>query len=68
MTKPKPGKAPRRGNARRGATPPTNPDRLLPPDPKAPERPTVPGPHCGTLPPVLPSLPGSSGGSRRLGR
>lgn len=31
-------------------------DRLLPPDPKAPPRPTVPGPTCGTLPPALPSV------------
>ena len=25
--------------------------QILPPDPKAPERPTAPGPTCGTLPP-----------------
>ncbi len=28
-------------------------DQFLPPDPKAPERPTIPPPTCGTLPPQL---------------
>jgi len=47
-------------------------DQLLPPDPKAPPRPTVPAPTCGTLPPQLPSvlgsLLGSLGRSGRIGR
>ncbi|HUQ80617.1 MAG TPA: hypothetical protein VM076_05760 [Gemmatimonadaceae bacterium] len=42
--------------------------RILPPDPKAPPRPTVPPPTCGTLPPALPSLPELLGGLWRIGR
>jgi len=47
-------------------------ERLLPPDPKAPPRPTVPAPTCGTLPPQLPSVIGSVlaslGRTGRIGR
>ena len=28
--------------------------QILPPDPKAPEKPTIPPPTCGTLPPSSP--------------
>ena len=42
--------------------------RILPPDPKAPPRPTVPPPTCGTLPPQLQSLSDLLGGSWRIGR
>lgn len=45
-----------------------NSSRILPPDPKAPERPTIPPPTCGTLPPPVPSLPDLLGGGRRGGR
>jgi hypothetical protein len=30
-------------------------DRILPPNPEPPSRPTVPPPTCGTLPPAIPS-------------
>jgi len=40
---------------------------FLPPDPKAPTRPTVPPPTCGTLPPELPSVLDWLSGSRRKG-
>lgn len=43
-------------------------DHVLPPDPKAPPRPTVPPPTCGTLPPSLPSLSDLLGGTGRIGR
>lgn len=43
-------------------------DRLLPPNPEPPSRPTIPGPTCGTLPPVLPRVLGSLGHLGRLGR
>lgn len=39
-------------------------DSILPPDPKAPERPTIPPPNCDTLPPVLGSVPESLGGRK----
>jgi hypothetical protein len=39
-------------------------DRILPPDPRAPERPTIPPPTCGTLPPELPALPDLPGKPR----
>ena len=42
-------------------------EQLLPPDPKAPARPTVPPPTCGTLPPALPSVLDLLGGTRRSG-
>lgn len=42
-------------------------EQLLPPDPKAPARPTVPPPTCGTLPPALPSVLDRLGGTRRSG-
>ena len=42
--------------------------RILPPDPKAPPRPTVPPPTCGTLPPQLPSASELLGGLCRIGR
>ena len=40
---------------------------VLPPDPKAPTRPTVPPPTCGTLPPSLPPMLVRPSGSRRKG-
>jgi hypothetical protein len=40
-------------------------DQFLPPDPKAPERPTIPPPTCGTLPPQLPLLGDLLGITRR---
>ena len=43
-------------------------DRLLPPDPKAPPRPTIPPPNCGTLPPALPSALDLLGTLRKFGR
>jgi hypothetical protein len=43
-------------------------DQILPPDPKAPPRPTVPPPTCGTLPPQLPSVSELLGGLWRIGR
>ena len=42
-------------------------DRLLPPDPKAPTRPTVPPPTCGTLPAQLPPVLDRLSGPRRKG-
>ena len=39
--------------------------QLLPPDSKAPTRPTVPPPTCGTLPPWPLPKPDVLGGSRR---
>jgi hypothetical protein len=53
----------------RGARPsPSILERVLPPDPKAPTRPTAPPPTCGTLPPRAPSLLRLLGGLRRPGR
>ena len=43
-------------------------DKVLPPDPKAPSRPTVPPPTCGTLPASLPGLSDLLGGLGRFGR
>ena len=43
-------------------------DSILPPDPKAPERPTIPPPTCDTLPPNVGSLPESLGGRGRRRR
>ena len=40
-------------------------DQILPPDPAPPERPTIPPPTCGTLPPELPALPDLLGGPKR---
>jgi hypothetical protein len=57
------------GQSRRGEVPtPSVLDQFLPPDPAAPERPTIPPPSCGTLPPQLPSLLGLLGGLGRIGR
>jgi hypothetical protein len=42
-------------------------EQLLPPDPKAPTRPTVPPPTCGTLPPALPSVLDLLRGPKRRG-
>ena len=40
--------------ASRGDTPATSVvEQVLPPDPKAPSRPTIPPPTCGTLPPAI---------------
>ena len=39
--------------------------QLLPPDPKAPTRPTAPPPTCGTLPAWPLAKPDVLGGSRR---
>ena len=41
--------------------------QLLPPDPQAPEKPTVPPPTCGTLPPSHP-LGDLLGGTIKPGR
>ena len=35
------------------ASPMSISEQLLPPDPKAPPRPTIPPPTCGTLPPPI---------------
>ena len=43
-------------------------DSILPPDPKPPERPTIPPPTCGTLPPDAGSVLESLGGRRRRRR
>lgn len=40
-------------------------DKILPPDPAPPERPTIPPPTCGTLPPSLPALPDLLGDRKR---
>jgi hypothetical protein len=37
-------------------------DHVLPPDPRPPERPTIPPPNCGTLPPKVPPLGDLLGG------
>jgi len=59
----------RRPNARPKEAPSASVlEHCLPPDPKAPPRPTVPEPFCGTLPPALPSVLESLGSSRRIGR
>jgi hypothetical protein len=42
--------------------------KILPPNPAPPERPTIPPPTCGTLPPELPSLPDLLGTIKRPGR
>jgi len=42
--------------------------QFLPPDPKAPTRPTIPPPTCGTLPPVVSSVVDLLGGLGRFGR
>ena len=42
--------------------------KILPPNPAPPERPTIPPPTCGTLPPELPSLADVFGSSKRPGR
>lgn len=61
-----PGSVPSSGHRK---TPPASvPDRLLPPDPKAPPRPTVPGPTCGTLPPAFPGVIRLLGSWGRIGR
>ncbi|MDF2773126.1 MAG: hypothetical protein K0S86_2621 [Geminicoccaceae bacterium] len=45
--------------------PPSILDRVLPPDPPAPTRPTIPPPPCGTLPAPVSPLPQSLGGRKR---
>ena len=44
------------------------PGRILPQDPAAPTRPTIPPPTCGTLPPAVGSVVDLLGGLGRLGR
>lgn len=46
-----------KGPASGNASKPSLLDQILPPDPAPPERPTIPPPTCGTLPPKLPTLP-----------
>ena len=43
-------------------------DRILPPDPAPPTRPTIPPPTCGTLPPAVSSVIDLLGGIGKLGR
>jgi hypothetical protein len=40
-------------------------DQILPPNPAPPERPTIPPPTCGTLPPQRPALPDLLGVPKR---
>lgn len=47
------------------AKPPSILDRVLPPDPPAPPRPTIPAPPCGTLPAPVPPVLKSLGGRKR---
>jgi hypothetical protein len=42
--------------------------QFLPPDLKAPERPTIPAPSCGTLPPRIPGLDELLGVAKRISR
>ena len=42
--------------------------QILPSDPPAPTRPTIPPPTCGTLPPVVSSVVDLLGGLGRFGR
>jgi len=43
-------------------------DSVLPPNPPAPSRPTIPPPTCGTLPPALDSVLSALGNLGRPGR
>jgi hypothetical protein len=48
--------------------PDSAPGGILPQDPAAPTRPTIPPPTCGTLPPAVASVVDLLGGLGRLGR
>jgi hypothetical protein len=56
------------GARQAGTRPYTLLGHFLPPDPKPPERPTIPPPSCGTLPPQLPLLLEWLGSTKRKRR